>query len=462
MALKVWLPLVSGIYNQGTEITDIIDNGSNPAFTSPTLTTDGPLGGSYSFNGSSNQIVTSYTCAEAAMTTCLWVTFTKINVHLLDFRDSSGNGLQPAYVGSSGIQVGGSNSAWPYINFVPTLDTWYHLCIVYSSSKTQLYVNGELYGETTSSYTQNWNKKLDIHIGSRYSGANWFGGNICDFRVYNEALSPYEIKTIAQGLMVHYTHPWAALSAGDMVTDSSGFGRHATVNGPITCDTTNSNIMRYGKAYGVGSSADNYCYVTSPTASAKTICFWLSAPKTASTVFFADYKSQMAFGYNASGYIIATCHNLNKPMFTNTSAITANVPCHIAIRKNAAGDGVELFVNGVQQTASGSNNNWTHDSDYLMIGRRSSGSPMNSKFSDFRVYAKRLTDAEILDLYHTSLKQLSSGKSSPFEIDDTSPYYGTNIPVKKNGQLMASQVTEEVNSNRFFYASVGTKEIIER
>jgi len=79
-------------------------------------------------------------------------------------------------------------------------------------------------------------------------------------------------------------------------------------------------------------------------------------PKTASTVFFADYKSKMAFGFNGSGYIIATCDSLSTPMFTNTSALSSNIPSFIVIRKNEAGTGVELFIDGKKQTNTGSNN----------------------------------------------------------------------------------------------------------
>ena len=43
MALKVWLPLINKINNQGTFL-------NNPTNTGATVSTAGPLGGSYSFN----------------------------------------------------------------------------------------------------------------------------------------------------------------------------------------------------------------------------------------------------------------------------------------------------------------------------------------------------------------------------------------------------------------------------
>lgn len=461
MALKIWLPLISTLNNQGSQISNFTSGGSS----SPTLSTASPLGNSYTFNGSSNVLKGEYLVAEDKFTICMWVTFTKLNVHLLDMRNSDGTGYQPFYVGSSGIQVGGSNSSYVYINFVPTLNTWYHLCVVSDSTKTQLYVNGEYYGQTTSAKATNFNKTLDVSLGARYTNANWFGGGVADFRIYNEFLSPYEIKNIAQGLLLHYTRPTAETVVGDLIADSSGFGRSGVVysNSLRTLGYTDDVATRYGKKWYLGASSSAYCYISrlSPSASTKTISFWLTTPKTATSVFFADYKSKLGFGFNASGNIIVSCDSLSTPMYTNTSGIVANVPTHIVVRKNSAGTGVELFINGVQQTAGGSNNYWTHSTDTLMIGQRSTGTPMvDTYFSDFRMYAKRLTDEEIVDLYHTSLKQLDNGKSSPFEIDEDAI---GKIQVKRNGSLVNDSFVESAaENNKFKTTQVISGEFIER
>jgi len=103
MALKIWLPLINSEYNQGTEANAVKNSGA-------TVSTSGPLGGSYSFNGTSNQIQTTYLCAENTMTVCMWVNFSKFSVHLLDMRNSSGTGYQPAFVSTTGVQVGGTSN----------------------------------------------------------------------------------------------------------------------------------------------------------------------------------------------------------------------------------------------------------------------------------------------------------------------------------------------------------------
>lgn len=443
MSLKIWLPLVKNIHNQGTELRNFINTGA-------TVASSGPHGNSFSFNGSSNQIHGAYKCAESEFTVCMWVTFTKLNVHLLDMRNSDGNGYQPMYVSSSsGIQVGGSNSSYIYINFIPDLNTWYHLCVVSNSSKTQLYVDGEFYGETTSAKATNFNRDIDIHIGSRFTGTNWFGGNISDFRLYNTALSPFEIKEIAHGLLLHYK---GRIENGEII-DSSGFNRNGTIT-DVAGET--SKLTRYGYGVRVGQDVNKYITCTSPSAMTKTICFWLKTPKTITTVMFADYKSKMAFGFNGTGYVIPSCDSLHIAMYSSNN-LSANTYTFVTLRKNTAGTDVELFFNGVKQTSRNSNNYWTHSTDTLLIGRRSTGTPMDCYFSDFRMYATQLSDEDILDLYHAMLKQHSSGKSFSFELVE-----GSSTSVTKSGKLITNGQFIESTKSAFKNLQILSKEFIER
>ncbi|MBQ6627995.1 MAG: hypothetical protein IJH65_04185 [Methanobrevibacter sp.] len=64
MSLKVWLPLLKNFNNQGTEIV-------NPTNSGATLSSAGLLGNSYSFDGTNDQITTSYICAEDEFTVCM-------------------------------------------------------------------------------------------------------------------------------------------------------------------------------------------------------------------------------------------------------------------------------------------------------------------------------------------------------------------------------------------------------
>lgn len=94
---------------------------------------------------------------------------------------------------------------------------------------TKLYVNGEYIGEATNSLGYNYNTTMEVHLGSRYNGQNWFQGYISDFRIYNEALSAYEVKVISQGLLLHYTRPEKTPDVGTYIKDSSGYHRNSLI-----------------------------------------------------------------------------------------------------------------------------------------------------------------------------------------------------------------------------------------
>lgn len=88
-------------------------------------------------------------------------------------RDASGNGYQPMYISSSsGVQVGGTNSSFIYIPYTFNLNTWYHVCVTMNANETCLYINGSYINKTTSAKAANFNKTMDIHLGSRYNGQN--------------------------------------------------------------------------------------------------------------------------------------------------------------------------------------------------------------------------------------------------------------------------------------------------
>ena len=87
-------------------------------------------------------------------------------------------------------------------------NTWTHISCVYKKGIIYLYQNG-IQTKTANYYhedSQTNSTNTEIRIGRQQSSTDnkYFTGYINDFRIYNHALSPMEVKQISQGLILHY------------------------------------------------------------------------------------------------------------------------------------------------------------------------------------------------------------------------------------------------------------------
>ena len=236
MALKLWFPLTESLSQQGLTTPDTTY--SNITITAGNANSaSGVLGRYGSFNGSSSRIISSMAINSANLTVTCWV-YSAGNCHLLDMRNSSGTGYQPMYFSlTSGIQMGGSGSGYAYVPYTFTANKWYHIAVVETATEGSLYVNGAYIGKTTTGKGYNYNTTLPVYIGSRYSGANWLNGRICDFRFYDEALSAKQIKEIYQSLTHHYRFNFVRPLDGITIPNDAGFGDNLHTVGTVTQTT---------------------------------------------------------------------------------------------------------------------------------------------------------------------------------------------------------------------------------
>ena len=86
----------------------------------------------------------------------------------------------------------------------PTYNVWEHWSIVHhsteSSSNIKFYINGILHGSYDTSHP------LILQNGNIQAGNGVSVGSFAlnDFRIYDHALSPKEVKEISEGLCLHY------------------------------------------------------------------------------------------------------------------------------------------------------------------------------------------------------------------------------------------------------------------
>lgn len=242
------------------------------------------------------------------------------------------------------------------------------------------------------------------------------------------------------------------------ISDSSGHGNNGLIVNTLSIV---NNAPRYNTA--AHFSASGYITTTSPSYETKAISFWInsSAYPTGSDGFvvWADYKTGFGFGFSASGDVIVCANNdatLQKTVYVR-SALTLNAWHHVVVQQQATGTDFEMYVDGVKQASSGRSSRWSHATDTLMLGGRSTTN-LNwvGDLSDFRMYASRLSDADILELYHTNASVSSPNVMSAYEFDETE-----STSINNNGIVTTEQYFENDhlfnNLQKFSYKpSTGT------
>jgi hypothetical protein len=203
MALIAHWPLngntndISGFNNNGTP-------------TNVTYTT-GKIGQAGSFNGSSSfiSITNTYTITN------------KLSVSAWCFKSSSSGSA--AFIGNwqstglndSWLLVSNStnrmrfyvrstnNSDFVMLDIALTNDTWEHYTGVFDNGVVSIYKNGVLAQTANANFTTLYQNAQDLWMG-RYS-SNYLNGRINDVRIYDHALTDFEIQELARAKILHYS-----------------------------------------------------------------------------------------------------------------------------------------------------------------------------------------------------------------------------------------------------------------
>ena len=393
MSLKVWLPLISGTDNQGLLQSNPTSNGTIAYSASK-------FGTGLQFNGSSTYLDGSvYT--TATMTYMCWIYFDTLRgCHLLDCRTPAGVGYQPMYINpTSGVQVGGSTSTFPYIAYTFTAATWYHIAVTYSATKCQLFINGALIGEATGARGTEINANQPYYLGCRCTQINFFHGRINDFRIYDHTCSTKEIEEVARGLFLHYK-----MSDNTAVKDCSGFKNHGQITGSLSLDAT---TPRYTNALKSSAGATNYvASIAAMPSTCQTVTFWVNMNFQSNQTIFADKSNFWALFYYQSrdSFLVGTgSGDENHYAFTRPAELSGWH--HYAIVREGTYT-KHLFIDGEEISPNTSYSDYyTQNAGLLNIFRRNyntTPAATNMSMSDFRIYLTPLTQKQIKELYNES------------------------------------------------------------
>lgn len=204
MALQVWLPLNGDFHNQGLSNTIATNNGA-------IIDNNGKIGQCYSFDGTDDYItLTNINCnAWAQCSISFWCYPINSFNYLFLARGSGAHRFRISGDGLVFRDTNHSNQSNVSFNTTIATNTWSHIACVYNRGEVYMYVNGILTNHSTTYYNANSVLLSDLNeyrIGRQQStsGNNYYNGKLNDFRIYDHALSPKEVKEISKGLVLHY------------------------------------------------------------------------------------------------------------------------------------------------------------------------------------------------------------------------------------------------------------------
>jgi len=164
----------------------------------------------------------------AARSTSIWVSVDELNSFnsVMVYGNSSGSGMTlTVKLSDNQVRFDASGLLSRSLATTLTAGSWYHIGFTYDGTTAKMFVNGSL-GDTD---TVTLNTLADLHsMGAAYGLGIGFQGRMCDYRIYDSALTDAEIASIyATGPVLSvtldvtmYTHV-AQLSWGDVSGASS-------------------------------------------------------------------------------------------------------------------------------------------------------------------------------------------------------------------------------------------------
>ena len=213
MSLIHWWPLNGNLNDYGTQNLTLEQNGG-------ILFTNGKIGKGASFTTDGQWLKSTDLSTLVAMTNysmCCWVYLTNTATNHSSSFLSSGNWNTAAkqvcfglysYSSGYGRMLVPNGTGWTggiALSNRITLNSWHHFTIVYDGTMTRGYVDGVSVGTYAGGGISATEVSYYFLGAATYYSGFTMKGVLNDFRIYDHALSPKEVKEISKGLCLHYT-----------------------------------------------------------------------------------------------------------------------------------------------------------------------------------------------------------------------------------------------------------------
>lgn len=465
MSLVVWLPLNGTLENKGISNAKVTNNGA-------TIDTDGKIGYCYSFAGTTSSYMTASNVSIPATTwsAAAWVypTVSSASAYQWIFGingSTAGNFKFGICTYKDKLGVRTSNSTYT-VSDTHSLNKWYHICVTYNNKLLKIYIDGILkYTNTSVTASSSTN---NFYIGIRGGMAGAFHGKINDIRVYNNCISPAEVKEIAQGLVLHYKLDDMSTT---IVEDSSGYNNNGVRTGTISAYT---DSPRYTQCMNLSAAASRInCGRSGMMTDSITINFWANLPTIPSAL--SETTGFVSCAENG-GFRIQVGNNahLRSIIYINSAyaviegetALQPNTWYMITLIYDRLNSKLYEYLNGEKEAEVTIENTGTigyNSSNVIWIGAeaRSNTNYYNAlieKVSDFRIYCTPLLDTDIKSLYNNSMKVDNLQNIHTFKLVENK----NKIAITRTGQLYCNELNETTTAKFHKNLIIEAAEIIER
>ena len=347
MGLQIWLPLNGDAENQG--LMDI-----SPKAVGSGTWENGKIGKCYNGTGNGYINLNASITMNGAFSIALWIKVNSFNgawLRVFGFQKNTNEYLGMCYSNTNTIgfhiydSVNGTRTGlYDAYRYTPVVGEWSHITLVFDGVKTmRWYKDGNLLHTDTNVKSFAGDTYTQCAICSIGDGKSKADCSVNDFRLYDTALSPLEIKHIAQGLILHYP---LSMPGGENLVPCGGT---YTKNSPRTTTSAkvDGNVWIPNSAFeGTpsttytisvqcdGTLSDRHGAQSSLTPQDKPWGFWLYISNVDTT------KSWQTGSYDTPVFLCSINHNYRKIGNTHVWTYTlSSTQKYISLRTNSYSDG---------------------------------------------------------------------------------------------------------------------------
>jgi hypothetical protein len=347
--------------------------------------------------------------------------------------NNSGAGITIKEVSSTDYRIScntGTGSSRTYHTYFGTSnikDRWAHLVLrfIKETDNLSLWVDGEKEYEGT--YSQfNISQKIGLFSWSLGHNTNTSyrpASILNDARVYDHALSAYEIKELAKAKLLHYKFNEIDDNE-DKIIDISGYKIHSSNYGGIFQNDSPIGSGSYNFSSGAYIESDSDISFL-PSYEGFSFSYWVKYTSFtndwAYTIHMNEWGSNIgssAFwgGLNTTNKIVATISGKDVGYAAGTTTVTPNLDEWYHVVSSWDGAVVRVYVNNIEEKSYNLSSPTAQTSVIRCGSYLSNLRPINGNIADVRIYSFGLTEDNVESLYRLRANLDNTGNISASEI----------------------------------------------